>query len=89
MIYFKEFFSEDGGVCIQIEGGLDSVAIPALQDLCADHFGKKRKVSLNLAKVDRIDRESLTYLRSIRNQVQLDGLNQYLKMMLDEDDFTE
>ena len=88
MIYIKETFSEDGEVSIQIEGGLDNAAIPSLRDLCADHLGKKRKIRLNLKKVNRIDQESLAFLKSIRREVHLEGLNQYLKLELDEADFS-
>ena len=80
MIYFKETFTEDGDVFIRIEGELNNAAIPALRDLCAGHLGKKRKLSINLEDVNRIDNESLAYLRSIRSQVRLDGLSQYLKL---------
>ena len=84
MIYFKETFTEDGDVIIRIEGELDRASIDTLRDLCASHVGKKRKLSINLEDVNRIDNESLAYLRSIRSQVQLDGLSQYFKLALDE-----
>jgi ABC-type transporter Mla MlaB component len=84
MIYFKETFTEDGDVFIRIEGELNNAAMPVLRDLCAGHLGKKRKLSLNLEDVNRIDNENLAYLRSIRSQVRLDGLSQYLKLELDE-----
>ncbi|MCP4755426.1 MAG: hypothetical protein GY866_31570 [Proteobacteria bacterium] len=74
---------ESGGVSIQIEGRLDSESISALRDLCTGHLHKK-KIQLNLEKVDRIDREGLDYLRSIRKQIQLDGLSSYLKLELDD-----
>ncbi len=84
MIYFKETFTEDGDVFIRIEGELNNAAIPVLRDLCAGHLGKKRKLSINLEDVNRIDNESLAYLKSIRSQVRLDGLSQYFKLALDE-----
>ncbi|MCP4629196.1 MAG: STAS domain-containing protein [bacterium] len=84
MIYFKETFSEDGDVFIRIEGELNNATMPVLRDLCAGHLGKKRKLSINLEDVNRIDNASLAYLKSIRSQVRLDGLSQYLKLELDE-----
>jgi len=87
MIFIKETFSGDGEVSIQIEGVLDSASIPSLRDLCADHLSMKRKLRLNLDKVNRIDGESLNYLRSIRKQVRMEGLNQYLKLELEETEF--
>ena len=83
MIYFKETFTEDDDVFIRIEGELNNAAMPVLRDLCAGHLGKKRKLSINLEDVNRIDNESLAYLRSIRSQVRLDGLSQYIKLELD------
>ncbi len=65
MIYFKETFTEDGDVFIRIEGELNNAAMPVLRDLCAGHLGKKRKLSLNLEDVNRIDTEGLAYLKSI------------------------
>ena len=85
MIFIKENFFEDGSVSIQIEGRLDRKSISSLRDVCADHLLKK-KLRLNLAKVDRIDREGLDYLRSIRKQIQLDGLNSYLTLELNAPD---
>jgi len=87
MIFFKETFTEFGEVSIQIEGVLDRDSIHPLREICTDHLVKKRKLSLNLEKVNRIDNENLAYLRSIRKQVRLDGLNQYLKLELDETEF--
>jgi ABC-type transporter Mla MlaB component len=84
MIYFKETFTEDGDVFIRIEGEVNNAAMPVLRDLCAGHLGKKRNLSINLENVSRIDSEGLVYLRSIRSQVRLDGLSQYLKLELDE-----
>ena len=81
MIFIKETFSEDGSVSIQIEGRLNRKSISSLRDVCAGHLLKK-KLRLNLAKVDRIDREGMDYLRSIRKHVQLDGLNSYLILEL-------
>ena len=86
MIFIKETFSEDGGVSVQIEGWLDDDSIPALRDMCADHLRHKREIRLNLEKVDRIDEESLAYLRSIQRQVRLEGLNPYLRLELNETD---
>jgi anti-anti-sigma regulatory factor len=84
MIYFKEIFTEDGDVFIRIEGDLNNAAMPVLRDLCAGHLGKKRKLSIDLEDVNRIDNQGLAYLRSIRSQVRLVGLSQYLKLELDE-----
>ena len=84
MIYFKETFAESGDVLIRIEGELNNAAMPVLRDLCAGHLGKKRKLRINLEDVNRIDNESLAYLKSIRSQVRLEGLSQYLKLELDE-----
>ncbi|MBT4643814.1 MAG: hypothetical protein HOC09_33855 [Deltaproteobacteria bacterium] len=86
MIFIKETFSEDGGVSIQIEGQLDSDSIPSLRDMCADHLSHERVIRLNLEKVDRIDRESLDYLRSVQTQVCLEGLNQYIRLELNDAD---
>jgi len=84
MIYFKETFTEDGVVSIRIEGELNNAAMPVFRDLCAGHLGKKLKLSINLEDVNQIDKESLAYLKSIRSQVRLEGLSQYLKLELDE-----
>ena len=83
MIFLKETFLEDGTVSIQIEGRLDSHSISSLRDLCAGHLGEKN-LRLNLDKVDRIDRDGLDYLRSIKKKVLLEGLSRYLTLELNE-----
>ena len=83
MIFLKERFLEDGSVSIQIEGRLDSESVSSLRDLCTGYLGTKT-VRLNLEKVDRIDRAALDYLRLIRKQVHLDGLNRYLRLELND-----
>ena len=83
MIYIKEKFSEDGEVTIQIEGSLDSKSLTSLREVCAVYLCQK-KLRLNLEKVDRVDRESLDYLRSIRKHIHLDGLNNYLILELND-----
>ncbi len=89
MTYIKETFSKDSGVSIQIEGKLESESIPSLREVCVDHLNHARKLRLNLEKVDLVDAESLDCLRSVQSQVDLDGLNEYLKLELDEIDSSD
>ena len=82
MIIISETHVTDDMVMIQIEGKLDGESVSSLRDICTDHLVKKRTVRINLAKVRGADRQGIVYLRSIQENVVLEGLNKYLELEL-------
>ena len=69
---------------IQVEGKLDGESVTSLREICTDHLIKKRTVRINLAKVHGADRQGLVYLRSIQENVVLEGLNKYFELELSD-----
>ena len=84
MIIINESYSAPNEVNIQIEGKLDGESVGSLHDVCTGHISEKKSVRLNLRKLLWVDREGLDYLRSIRKNVRLEGLNPYFELELNE-----
>ena len=84
MIYIEEAFTTKEAVILRVEGGLDRESLPDFCRVCARHLEAKRKVQIDLGQISHICKEGRDFLRSIKNDVQLMGLNKYLEMDIHE-----
>ena len=84
MIYIEEAFTAKEDVVLRVEGGLDRVSLPDFRRLCTRHLQANRKVQIDLGQINHICKEGRDFLRSIKHEVQLTGLNKYLEMDIHE-----
>ena len=84
MIYIEESFAAKETVILRVEGGLDRESLSDFRRVCARHLQAKRKVQIDLGGISHICKEGRDFLRSIKNEVQLMGLNKYLEMDIHE-----
>ena len=80
MIYIKEAFPDDKSVSIKVDGVLDDVSIPILNNLCLFHQRKERKIFIDLKYLINICREGIDFLQQIQADVELIDPPPFIKL---------
>ena len=84
MIRIEENFINEETVVIKIEGRLDREYFPAFRQMCERYLEAGQKVQLNLSGLNHIGQDGLDFFRSISDRVLFLGLNEYLKIAIQE-----
>ncbi|MCF8032372.1 MAG: STAS domain-containing protein [Desulfarculaceae bacterium] len=82
MIYIKEISLPKKKVLIQVEGRLDRASLPALRKVCLQHLEDGLKVQADLSGLHYVGMEGREFLLSIKGEIKLVGMSQYLKQLL-------
>ncbi len=88
MILIKEFKPDKISVEIQIEGKLDRESIPTLKEVCQFYLdsGPIKNITLEMHGLRSIGIEGKIYLKEIKDKVCLEGLPEFLRMELCENE---
>ncbi len=84
MIHIEESYPTPQTVTVLIEGKLDRVTLPTLQEVCQRHFDSKpkRAVTIEIRSLSGISIEGKNYLRRIQDEVCLKNIPEVLRMEL-------
>ena len=67
-------------ITLSLEGRVDRQSLPILIRTCEDSLKNEELVILDMERVDHISKEGRDYLKSIKSEIQLINLSEYLKM---------
>ena len=83
MIHIEESYPTPQMVTVLIEGKLDRLTLPTLQEVCQRHFDsdQKRAVTIEIRTLS-ISIEGKNFLREIQDRVCLKNLPEFLRMEL-------
>ncbi len=84
MIHIEESYPTLQAVTVLIEGKLDRLTLPTLQEVCQRHFDSnpKRTVTIEIRSLSGISIEGKNYLREIQDRVCLKNVPEFLRMEL-------
>jgi len=70
MIYIKETFPDEKSVAIQVDGVLDEVSIPILNNVLLFHAKKEKRIFIDLKHLINICRGGVDFLQKIQTKVE-------------------
>jgi hypothetical protein len=80
MIHINERHSNGHTVLLGVDGVLDQMSVPVLEEVCCRHLKREKEIVLNLEGLLHITREGRRFLQEIEDRVGIVNAPEFVKL---------